>query len=53
MSKQASGTEGGVCIKLPTVGYTDTLRTNKAFKKKLFYFHIGVMKATQYANILT
>lgn len=46
----ASGAEGGVC-KLPAVGSTDTLRTNKAFK--IIYFHTGAMNDTKYANILT
>ena len=33
MSKKADDSEAGVC-KLPVVGYSDTLRTNKAFKKE-------------------
>lgn len=47
---KASGTEGSV-YKLPVVDYTNTLRTNKAFKK--IYFHTGAMNDTKYANILT
>ncbi len=51
LSKKASGTEGGVC-KLPVVGKTDTLRTNKAFKKKSIFIQEWWMN-TKYANILT
>lgn len=48
--KKARGTEGSL-YKFPVVDYTNTLRTNKAFKK--IYFHTGAMNDTKYANILT
>ena len=51
--KRPIGSEAGVC-KLPVVGYSDTLRTNKAFKKEknLFSYRSGEWhKICQYSNL--